>query len=404
MKQISALVLLTLLSFALSNKVFSQTYSGKSNPVLIKIQPVTKADTFSNIVIAWEYPDNQTVNVNSDLATIKAGIKSNLELSEIQLFVNSQAINNSLGQSIFLNDTTKKYDKIGSQEIRLNPGNNEIKITARDKKGFEQSSTRYIQFNKVLISNDTQEPAVKRNDYALLIATDNYDEWGELTNPIFDVKTIEQELSTNYGFKTDLLLNPTKVEFLTKLRDYAKMSFQPDDQLFIFIAGNGVYDDVFHEGYTVTKDSKKNDETHESYIPHSTLQVYVNNIPCNHIFIALDVCFGGTFDQSISTAGVRGENNTGGNLTQEEFIKRKLQFKTRRYLTSGGKQYVSDNRPGAHSPFTKKFLEALRNYGGSDKILTLDELISYMQSVNPEPKYGEFGDNEPGSDFIFVAK
>ena len=91
-------------------------------------------------------------------------------------------------------------------------------------------------------------------------------------------------------------------------------------------------------------------------------------------------------------------------LSKPEFIKKKLKFKTRRYLTSGGKEYVPDGRPGHHSPFTRKLLEALRSYGGKDKILTVNELIFYIEKVDPQPRYGEFGDNDPGSDFIFIAK
>ena len=118
----------------------------------------------------------------------------------------------------------------------------------------------------------------------------------------------------------------------------------------------------------------------------------------------MDVCYGGTFDQAIARAGSRGGDEIYNELTKTEYIKRKLRFKTRRYLTSGGKQYVPDGRPGHHSPFARKFLEGLRNYGGQDKILTLNELTGYVEKINPEPRYGEFGDNEPGSDFVFVAQ
>ena len=55
-------------------------------------------------------------------------------------------------------------------------------------------------------------------------------------------------------------------------------------------------------------------------------------------------------------------------------------------------------------PFAAKILEALRNYGGNDKIITLPELMVYLEKINPEPRTGSFGDDEPGSDFVFVAK
>jgi hypothetical protein len=77
---------------------------------------------------------------------------------------------------------------------------------------------------------------------------------------------------------------------------------------------------------------------------------------------------------------------------------------TRKYLTSGSKEYVPDGRPGEHSPFARKLLDALRNYGGDDKILTLEEISTYVEKVSPQPRLGEFGINEPGSDFLFMVK
>jgi hypothetical protein len=112
----------------------------------------------------------------------------------------------------------------------------------------------------------------------------------------------------------------------------------------------------------------------------------------------MDVCFGGTLDPEIAAG--RGPNI---NDPDKEFLAKKLSHTTRRYLTSGGKEYVSDGIPGEHSPFAKKFLEALRTYGGSDRILTLAEIKVKLQKLEPTPRQGEFGKNENLSDFVFVA-
>jgi hypothetical protein len=79
-------------------------------------------------------------------------------------------------------------------------------------------------------------------------------------------------------------------------------------------------------------------------------------------------------------------------------------YKTRKFLTSGGKQYVSDGIPGQHSPFAKAFIEALRYKGGRDGILTLSEITPFVEKLKITPRAGEFGDNAPGSDFVFVAR
>ena len=52
----------------------------------------------------------------------------------------------------------------------------------------------------------------------------------------------------------------------------------------------------------------------------------------------------------------------------------------------------------------RKFIEALRMYGGEDGVLTSSELLSFVEKVNPQPRFGELRDNEPGSDFILISK
>ncbi len=65
----------------------------------------------------------------------------------------------------------------------------------------------------------------------------------------------------------------------------------------------------------------------------------------------MDVCFGGTFDQSLASS--RGLDDEYKEKSPAEFITQKLTYKTRKFLTSGGKQYVSDGIPGKHSPFAR---------------------------------------------------
>ncbi|MCK5028830.1 MAG: caspase family protein [Bacteroidales bacterium] len=239
-------------------------------------------------------------------------------------------------------------------------------------------------------------------DRALIFATNIYDSFSELVNPVIDATTIADELQSNYYVQTELLINPTLKEAIEKIREYAKLEYSANDNLLIFFAGHGIYDDVFKEGYVISRDSKSDDVAKTSYLSHSNLRTMVNNIPCKHILLIMDVCFGGTFDPLIASKSRAADMYT--EVTNEEFIQRKKKYKTRLYLTSGGKEYVPDGRPGHHSPFARKLLESLRNYGGNDGILTINEIIQYVEKVEPQPRYGEFGNNEPGSDFILLVK
>ncbi len=265
-----------------------------------------------------------------------------------------------------------------------------------------EGKTEDIDISKFSQVNKVSEPGGVVVNHALLFATDQYDAFPELINPVYDATTISDELKDSYGFDTELVLNPTLNETISKIREYAEREYSQKDNLLILFAGHGIFDDVFKEGYIISKDSRADDLAKTSYLSHSNLRTMVNNIPCPHIFLIMDVCFGGTFDPLLAS-GHRGGDMYAG-VTNQEFIDRKMQYKTRLYLTSGGKEYVPDGRPGQHSPFTRKLLEALRNYGGQDKILTISEIMPFIEKVDPQPRFGEFGDNEPGSDFIMVSK
>ena len=352
----------------------------------------------SEITIKWISPEVVDVTGTTNKVDLKVGITGAPNVINVQIFVNGNPVQKDRG---FNFQKAKDYDHVVEKSVILSRGENEVTLIFEDSLGNVYSNTNNINYAFDALAATSGE---NRRDYALIIATSDYVEWGDLTNPVFDATTINEDLKSNYGFETEIILNPTKTELLSKIREYSAKSYLEQDQLFVFIAGHGQFDPVFTEGYTVCTDSKKNDQTKESYISHSTLRTYISNIPCKHILLTMDVCFGGTFDQAIAHSGSRGEDDVYQEINASQFIARKLKYKTRKYLTSGGKQYVPDGRPNQHSPFARQFLKALRDFGGSDKILTLGELISYVEKVDPQPMFGEFQGNEAGSDFVFVAK
>jgi hypothetical protein len=242
--------------------------------------------------------------------------------------------------------------------------------------------------------------AIDRKDYAIFFATDKYDNWGDLVNPVFDSHTIADELRENFGFEVEVIENPTPEIVFEKILEYSQKTYKPQDQLMVFFAGHGHFDEAFGEGYIVATNSLSNDPSRTSYISHNRLRSVINNIPTQHTLLVMDACFGGTFDPRIASARAL----TTYESDDKEMLARKLSYKTRRYLTSGGKEYVSDGVAGEHSPFARKFMEALKSKGGDDRILTLTEVMSQMERITPTPRAGEFGDNESLSDFVFVAK
>ncbi len=366
-----------------------QKTSARSAPIQLDLNGIVPT-------ITWITPETYETSLTEKQFTVKVGVKSQGKLKSAELYLNDALVGQSRG---FKPATGTGYDKIIERDITLSEGDNILKVVAISMDEVEVSDIRVLK-----VAGAATAMMNNRTDYALLFGTDEYDEWSNLFNPVKDAQTIAEELETNYGFKTEVVLNATTSEIMAKLREYATKSYQEKDQLFIFFAGHGQFDEIFTEGYLVGKDSKLNDPGKTSYISHSTLRTVINNIPCEHIFLTLDACFGGTFDPLVARSGSRGADDMYQDITRSEFIERRLRFKTRKYVTSGGKQYVADGRPGGHSPFARKFLQALRDYGGQDRILTLQELQGYLLNLKMEPHAGEFGDNEPGSDFVFVAR
>ncbi len=275
-------------------------------------------------------------------------------------------------------------------EVPLTRGDNLIRITAID-------TLSNVSEKEITVYYPQHVRAGK--DYALLFAVDDYDDWPELQNPVSDAESIQRDLEGLYGFQTELIKNPTWASIFETFRRYAEMDYADDDQLFIFFAGHGYFDETFRSGYLVARDTRKpeDDRGMQSYVSHSVIRDIIDRMSCKHIFLVLDTCYSGTFDRLIAMRGAVSEALS-ERLTEAD-IKRKFQYTTRWYLTSGGNELVYDD-----SPFVHQLLEALRSQGGVDNILTKDEILRYVQRlVSPKPCASGFGIDEPGSDFLFFA-
>lgn len=244
----------------------------------------------------------------------------------------------------------------------------------------------------------------KGKDFALFFAVKDYDEWPDLRNPISDAEAVASELEKEYDFKTEIIRNPNRNLIYQTLRKYQKQSFAADGQLFIFFTGHGEFVQENSEGYFIPKDGQLDDPFQDSYLPLSRIKKMINNIQCDHILLAIDACYSGTIDESLALDKGRFGQRPGEttDTAQQAFIRKTLEHKTRLFVTSGGKERTPDGV--RYSPFTKQFLEGLRNYSQVDGILTFWELLGYLKNANPQPRHGEFGHHEPGGNFLFVSK
>ncbi len=386
----TAIVIVLLFS---SNFVFSQSFSRKTNAISLDYTLVQGSTSLPDI--SWTTPRTESSVSAEEAITIEAIIMSDVPLKEVKLIITNGT--ETREKRITLNENDR--EALIKQAFTFLKGENTIQLVAINSTGGRVSSTR-----NVLIGADELAIAIdaNRKDYALIFATDNYENWSDLVNPINDAKTIEGILKDKYGFQTEIILNASLEEMTAKLYDYNTKRFNPQDQLFVFFAGHGYYDEVLGEGYVVASNSLMNDKGKNSYLAHSILRQRLENIKCEHIFLTMDVCFGGTFDPVLAKARA---GEAMDEATDTQYLVRKLTKRTRKYLTSGSKQYVPDGVPGRHSPFAAKFIQSLREVGGgSGRILTLLEMNTYFQKLPTEPRFGGFGTDDSASDFVFVAK
>lgn len=384
----------------MANVATAQNVSSRSQTMELDLSDGKKVVNSTLPSISWITPAAETTYAQEAKFKFSFEVQSTAALKNVTVFIKENEVATTRGSLAIEPKPEEKNKLVVDRTVTLMDGDNLLEVIAENIDGLKVVSTRAVRVGSVGIAN---AGSLKRTDYALVLATDQYEHWGDLVNPIFDSRAIADELRNTYNFKVDLVENPSQAEILKKLRDYAERKYQPLDQLFIFFAGHGSFDQTFGEGYVVTKESLLNDEAKTTYLSHNRLRSIINNIPCEHIFLAMDVCFGGTFDAALASAR-GGEEEVYKEQNTVEFITRKLTHKTRRFLTSGGKTYVSDGIPGKHSPFAKSFLEALRSRSGRDGVLTLPELFTFVERLKIQPRFGEFGDNAPGSDFIFVAR
>ena len=240
-----------------------------------------------------------------------------------------------------------------------------------------------------------------QKDYALFFAANEYEHFDDLTNPIKNARDLAKVLIERYDFQVEIVENPNRSMVRQKLIDYSndfKNGHKNNDgQLFLFFSGHGDYSEEFNNGYWVPVDGKSEDLS-ASAILYSEWRPFINNINCKHILVAIDACYSGTFDPFI--AGMRGKDFSRPNSLdkKEQILKDHKSLKTRLFMASGAKIKTPDR-----SDFAKQLLGGLRLGASRFGLLSIHEInVLHIQNARPKPVFSAFGDDEAGSNFLFV--
>lgn len=237
--------------------------------------------------------------------------------------------------------------------------------------------------------------------HALVIGNDRYSHLVPLANARSDATAIHQVLQDNYGFRSKLLLDATRLQMfegIAALKDVTG----PDDLVLIYYAGHGV--STRDLSYWLPVDIRSRQEAPGVGLSSEEVANWIKTIPARHVMVIADSCYSG-----------QGIAESGGTTFRAADVERILPFlirsRSRTMLTSGGDGPVLDGGGGGeHSVFTRELLGVLRENQG---ILYGAQLFNHMRervkftvdgdAINQTPTFGsiERAGHESGQ-FVFV--
>jgi hypothetical protein len=124
-------------------------------------------------------------------------------------------------------------------------------------------------------------------NYALIVGTDQYENFEDLKNPTFDATSMARELYY-YGFEPELLLNPTQEEILNMVVQFTIKKYGPNDQLVLYLSGHGTKGAEPMSGKVICRDTAEDDPNYSTSLPHDAFMEVIDHIPCKHILVILD--------------------------------------------------------------------------------------------------------------------
>ena len=281
--------------------------------------------------------------------------------------------------------------------IALSPGMNKVTVQATDVSGNVSRQTFEIDRKQESVVPVAVVPVIENpgKNYAFIIAAQNYNDSNitSLENTVSDGIKLKLLLKDNYGYANSNILmskNPDRTDFKKKFLELKEM-VSPEDNVVIFFAGHGVWDENEKKGYWLLTDAKHNDT--KTYLPNSEVLQLISKLPSRHTLLITDACFSGSLFKTRSIDA----NAPAAIMEMSKKISRVA-------ITSGNDSVVPDE-----SVFMKYLVKALTE--NKEKYLTAQKLFinhiiePVMTETKTEPRYGTLElAGHVGGDFIFSKK
>lgn len=282
-------------------------------------------------------------------------------------------------------------------EVDLKPGDNHFLIAAMDiEKNIGRKEIVLKGGENISLSSPQDTLEFSGNYYALIIGNNNYRNLPKLKTAQHDAQEVKRVLEQEYGFKTQLLLDATRVDMLHAL-NYFRKTLKEEDFFLLYYAGHGEFDKIAQKAYWLPVDALRDDDT--NWIIVDIVTANIKRIAAKHVLVVADSCYSGTFTRKAIT-------DLGSTPEKERYLLKMYQKSSRTLMASGGNEPVSDIGGGNHSVFADAFIQGLENT--KDQIFTAEEFyfdhIKERVAGNAQqtPEYNPIRKSgHDGGDFIF---
>ena len=244
--------------------------------------------------------------------------------------------------------------------------------------------------------------------YALIIGNQNYDVIDDLATPYSDAAHAKKILEEQYGFDVTVLLDADSTATMRAINELSE-KLTDNDNLLIYYAGHGsrIRSGDYEAGYWLPVNANAPpDDTF--WVSNEFVTRHLARLQAKRVLVVADSCYAGLLSNAPGFLLMGEEANY-----SEDYIKYKLQKKSRLLLSSGGDQPVLDNADKrGHSVFASAFLTALEEAGditsGPELYLKVHNAVikkaqNYGVDQAPEFKVIKGAGHEVG-DFFFVRK
>ena len=235
---------------------------------------------------------------------------------------------------------------------------------------------------------------LKGKYYALIMGVNEYDDEyiNDLDRPLQDAEKVYKVLTSFYTFEKEnvsYLKNPTRADIISTM-DELERNITENDNLFIFFAGHGFWDEKSDKGYWLPSDANRSNTV--NWIRNTSISEYMASIKSRHTLLVADACFSGGIFKTRRAFSM-----------PDMAVKRLYDLPSRKAMTSGTLKEVPDKSVFVDY-FVKRLEENLKKYLPSEQLFFSFKPAVLNNSDNV-PQFGIIKNaGDEGGDFIFIRR